>query len=185
MRSFDELCAAAADVGFPAVVKPEFGAAAVGCVRVDDFEALPEVYTLVRGVVSPSTDAIFRTGNDLLLEEYLDGVEFDVDLVMEDGRSAFSSVSQNWPTAEPSFQETGLHCPPDHNKKAVRRLVDFTVEAVRPSGSRAGSCTSKASARVAARASSRSTPAWAGGGSMRSSRRCGAWTWSRLSCAAA
>ena len=134
VRSFDELCAAAADVGFPAVVKPEFGAAAEGCVRVDDFEALPEVYKLVRGAVSPSANGIFRAGNDLLLEEYLDGVEFDVDLVMEDGRAAFSSVSQNWPTAEPSFQETGLHCPPDHNKKAVRRLVDFTVEAVRRFG---------------------------------------------------
>ena len=57
----------------------------MGCVRVDDFETLPRIYTLVRAIVTPEYDAIFRAGNDLLLEQYLDGVEFDVDLVC-DGR---------------------------------------------------------------------------------------------------
>jgi len=127
VRSLDELFAAAAYVGFPAVVKPEFGAVAMGCVRIDDYESLPGVYSLVRGVVRPETDGIFRMGNDLLLEEYLDGVEFDVDVVMHRGECVFSSVSQNWPTAEPSFQERGLHCPPDHDRKEVRRLVDLAV----------------------------------------------------------
>ena len=85
VRSLDELFAAAAHVGFPAVVKPEFGASAVGCIRVDDLESLPGVYSLVRRIVDPENDVIFRAGNDLLLEEYLDGVEFDVDLVMHEG----------------------------------------------------------------------------------------------------
>lgn len=130
VRSLDELFAAAGHVGFPAVVKPEFGASAMGCVRVDDLASLPSIYSLVRTVVNPHADAIFRTGNDLLLEEYLDGVEFDVDLVMEHGECLFTSVSQNWPTAEPSFQETGLHCPPDHDRKEVARLVDLVVRTV-------------------------------------------------------
>lgn len=134
VRSLDELFAAAAQVGFPAVVKPEFGASALGCVRVDNVESLPGVYSLVRSVVGPEGDGIFRAGNDLLLEEYLDGVEFDVDLVMHDGRCVFSSVSQNWPTNEPSFQETGLHCPPDHSRKAVRGLVDLVVQTVQAFG---------------------------------------------------
>jgi biotin carboxylase len=112
VRSLDELFAAAADIGFPAVVKPEFGASALGCVRIDDFESLSGVYRLVRSVVTPEEDEIFRAGSDLLLEQYLDGVEFDVDLVLQDSECVFSSVSQNWPTAEPSFQETGLHLPP-------------------------------------------------------------------------
>jgi biotin carboxylase len=127
VRSLDELFAAAQAIGFPAVVKPEFGASAAGCVRVDAQDALAGVYRLVRDVVTPEQKAIFRAGNDLLLEEYLDGVEFDVDLVMENGECVFSSVSQNWPTAEPSFQETGLHIPPTHDKKAVGGLVDLAV----------------------------------------------------------
>jgi carnosine synthase len=67
-------------VGFPAVVKPEFGASAVG-VRVDSFESLPRVYKLVRAAATPEHDGIFCAGCDLLLEQYLDGVKFDVDLV--------------------------------------------------------------------------------------------------------
>jgi biotin carboxylase len=134
VSSLDELFAAATHVGFPAVVKPEFGASAMGCVRVDDLESLPNVYSLIRTIVRPEHDRIFRAGNDLLLEEYLDGVEFDVDLVMQNGACVFSSVSQNWPTAEPSFQETGLHCPPDHNRKDVRRLVGLVVRTVQAFG---------------------------------------------------
>jgi biotin carboxylase len=134
VRSLDELFAAAGHVGFPAVVKPEFGAGAVGCIRVDDAESLPGIYSIVRSMVRPEVEMIFRAGNDLLLEEYLDGVEFDVDLVMQDGECVFSSVSQNWPTAEPSFQETGLHCPPDHDRKAVRDLVRHVVETVQAFG---------------------------------------------------
>jgi biotin carboxylase len=134
VRSLDELYAAAEQVGFPAVVKPEFGASAMGCVRVDDLDSLPGVYSLVRDAVRPETDAIFRAGNDLLLEQYLDGVEFDVDLVMQNGECAFRSVSQNWPTAEPSLQETGLHCPPTHGPRAVRGLADLCVRTAREFG---------------------------------------------------
>ena len=138
VRSLDELFAAAERVGFPAVVKPEFGASAMGCVRVNGVEDLPGIYNLVRDVVRPDHDDIFRAGNDLLIEEYLDGVEFDVDLVLADGQCVFTSVSQNWPTAEPSFQERGLHCPADHNPRAVQRLVDLTVQTVQAFGFRRG-----------------------------------------------
>jgi biotin carboxylase len=149
VQSLDELFAGAEHVGFPAVVKPEFGASAMGCVKVDGFDELPGIYSLVRSVVSPETDGIFRAGNDLLVEEYLDGVEFDVDMLMQDGRCVFSSVSQNWPTAEPSFQELGLHCPPDHDRRAVQRLVDLCVETADGFGLRRGAlhiegkCTSR------------------------------------------
>ena len=138
VSSLDELYAAAADIGFPAVVKPEFGAAAIGTLRIDSFAMLADVYRLVRRVVSIETLGIFRAGNGLLLEEYLDGVEFDVDLVLEDGECVFSSVSQNWPTAEPAFQETGLHCPPDHGRRPVRNLIEFCITAAHAFGFRVG-----------------------------------------------
>jgi carnosine synthase len=105
---------------------------------VDTFRALPEVYRLVREVVTLEKEPIFRAGFDLLLEQYLDGVEFDIDLVLEDGESVFSSVSENWPTAERTFQETGLHCPPDQSPRAIRELVGFCIEAVQAVGFRTG-----------------------------------------------
>jgi len=134
VQSLDELYAAAEDVGFPAVVKPEFGHSAVGCVRVDSFESLPDIYWIVRRELETTNIVDLRAGNDLVLEEYLDGVEFDVDIVLEDGECVFSSVSQQSPTAEPAFQETGLHCPPDHGSRHVRRLVDLSVRTVQAFG---------------------------------------------------
>jgi biotin carboxylase len=134
VQSLDELFAAAAEVGFPAVVKPEFGHSQVGCIRVDSFESLPDIYWLVRKEVEITNVVNFRAHNDLLLEEYLDGVEFDVDLILESGECVFSSVSQQSPTPEPSFQETGLHCPPDHGARPVRRLVELSVQTVQAFG---------------------------------------------------
>ena len=94
----------------------------------------PRCTRMVRDVVSADKQLTFRAGNDLLVEQYLDGVEFDVDLIMHDGECVFSSVSQNWPTVEPSFQETGLHCPPDHNHRQVDRLVDLSIETAKRFG---------------------------------------------------
>ena len=149
VQSVDELFAAAADILFPAVVKPEFGHSQVGCVRVDELESLPEIYWLVRKELGSTHVVNLHSRTDLLFEEYLDGVEFDIDLVLEDGECVFSSVSQQLPTQEPSFQETGLHCPHDHDAKAVRRLVELSVQTVQAFGfvrgvlHVEGKCTSK------------------------------------------
>jgi len=134
VQSVDQLYAAAADIGFPAVVKPEFGHSQVGCVRVDAYESLPDVYWLVRKELASTHVVNLYSRTDLLFEEYLDGVEFDVDLVLEDGECVFSSVSQQFPTHEPSFQETGLHCPPQHAAKPVRRLVELSIQTVQAFG---------------------------------------------------
>jgi biotin carboxylase/MFS family permease len=135
VTSLDELYAAVEEIGFPSVVKPEFGSSAIGTVRVDSVESLPDIYWHVRRSIDVPVHGLdFRAGNDLVLEQYLDGVEFDIDLVLENGECIFSSVSQNWPTAEPSFQETGLHCPPDHASKPVGRLVQLAVNTVQSFG---------------------------------------------------
>ena len=149
VQSVDQLYAAAADIGFPAVVKPEFGHSQVGCVRVDAYESLPDIYWLVRRELAETHVVNLYSRTDLLFEEYLDGVEFDVDLVFEDGECLFSSVSQQLPTHEPSFQETGLHCPPQHAAKPVRRLVELSIQTVQAFGfvhgvlHVEGKCTSK------------------------------------------
>jgi biotin carboxylase len=149
VTSLDELYAAAAEIGFPSVIKPEFGAEAIGCLRVDSVESFPDIYPAVRKELEGRDDLDLRVGNDLLLEEYLDGVEFDIDLVLEDGECVFSSVSQNWPTAEPAFLEAGLHCPPDHSSEEVGQLVDLSTRTVQAFGFERGvlhvegKCTSK------------------------------------------
>lgn len=46
----------------------------------------------------------------------------------------YSSVSENWPTAEPYFIETGLHCPTSFPADRLEQLVEFCVRTVQTLG---------------------------------------------------
>ena len=44
-----------------------------------------------------------------MLEQYLDGPEVDVDVVLNsEGDVVYGNVTDNWPTIEPYFNETGM-----------------------------------------------------------------------------
>jgi hypothetical protein len=48
---------------------------------------------------------------ELMVEEYLDGTEVDIDVVLCDGKAVYNKVTDNWPTLEPWFNETGDNAP--------------------------------------------------------------------------
>lgn len=64
----------------------------------------------------------------VLLEEYIDGDEFDVDVLLWDGKCVYVNVIDNWPTVGLGFLETGSNCPtvyPDHKADQVWHGVDL------------------------------------------------------------
>lgn len=132
------LRAAAELVGFPAVIKPEYGAEALGCLRVDDFAGLEAGYERVAALITPELNAIFQQGCDLMLEEYLDGPEFDVDFLLSGGACVFSAIGENWPTHEPYFVETGLHTPSAHPPERLAAIVELCVRTALALGFRDG-----------------------------------------------
>ena len=46
-----------------------------------------------------------------IMETYLDGPEVDVDIALSQGEIIYGAVTDNWPTIEPYFNETGSNCP--------------------------------------------------------------------------
>lgn len=122
-RILDEFRSAADFVGYPAVIKPAFGAAAMGVKRVDSREQALAAFAEMARMVTPQTDPIFKQGTDLVLEQYLDGPEWDVDLVMQGGQAVFASLTDNKPTREPYFLATGSRLPSelpaDHQKQSM------------------------------------------------------------------
>merc|ERR1712151_836358 len=69
----------------------------------------------------------------LLLEQYLDGFEVDIDVVVSDGKWQFAAVSDNGPTLEPYFNETWAVSPslqPKQEQAAVKDLAVKSVEAL-------------------------------------------------------
>jgi carnosine synthase len=108
---FEKFRDAASLVGFPAVLKPVSGAAAVGTERVNSLDEALAAYRRVSALVDPKLDPIFSNNSDLLLMQYLSGPEYDVDLVMRGGKPVFESITDNKPTREPSFLATGSRLP--------------------------------------------------------------------------
>ena len=154
INSADDIAAAAAAVGFPAVIKPASGIASIGVLRVNDLEALQTGY---RAVMKQMDAAIVTSGcmvvnqdeaaeqeakenskswvnRTIIMEQYLDGAEVDVDIVMSDGEVTYAAVTDNWPTCEPYFLETGSNSPSTLAKDQQDQLRGLCVASCRALG---------------------------------------------------
>ena len=157
--------AAAADVGFPAVIKPVFGAEALGCLRVDDLAALEEGYARVSALITPELNAIFQQGEDLLLEEYLDGPEFDVDMVLSEGAASSRRSPRTGRPRSRTSSRRGCTRPRRIRPTGRRRWPTSASAPPSRSASATACSTPRRRTRATARASSRSTLAWQAGSS--------------------
>ena len=119
---------AAERVGFPAVLKPVSGAAAIGTERVNSVEEAVAAYERISRLINPQTDPIFASNSDLLLMQYLNGHEYDVDLVVRGGKVLFSSLTDNKPTREPSFLATGSRLPSTLSKADQKKAIAHAVK---------------------------------------------------------
>jgi len=134
-------------VGFPAVLKPISGAASLGVKKVTSEEDLKVSYQEVISELSKlvvSSGALTQddgTGKGIkaesamdctiLLEQYLDGAEVDVDVVMSQGEWRYAAVTDNGPTLEPYFNETYAVCPsllPSHRQRELKDLAVSTLK---------------------------------------------------------
>jgi carnosine synthase len=78
-------------------------------------------------------DAASAIDMTMLLEQYLDGPEVDIDVVMSNGKWRYAAVSDNGPTQEPYFNETWGVCPsvlPKDQQAALKDLAVKSVEAI-------------------------------------------------------
>lgn len=86
---------ACATVGFPAILKPVFGAASIGVTRVDNEIEAVTGYNRLLLELDPQKDTIWTQGNEAVLEEFYDGDEFDIDLLLSGSEVVYAKVSDN------------------------------------------------------------------------------------------
>lgn len=70
----------------------------------------------------------------VLLEQYLDGCEVDVDVVFSDGAWRYAAVSDNGPTLEPYFNETWAVSPSLQPKETQNALKELAIKSVQALG---------------------------------------------------
>lgn len=119
--------AAAAELGYPVVLKPRSLAGSAGVVQVADDDAL--VAALAEVLDARYSTLPVRPG--VLVEELLTGPEISVDVVVAHGRSHVLQVSRKEVGFAPHFEEvahtTGDHSGEDWYPAAVRLAVDATA----------------------------------------------------------
>ena len=63
-----------------------------------------------------------------------DGPEVDVDLVFSEGQPVYGCLTDNWPTVEPYFNETGSNCPSILPMDQQKALIDLAVHSTQALG---------------------------------------------------
>ncbi|KAF6005490.1 Carnosine synthase 1 [Cyanidiococcus yangmingshanensis] len=134
IMDFADLEPAGQHVGFPAILKPAFGAASMGVHKVCSVQELVDTFRAVRATMDVHADTIWSQGTDLLLEEFYDGDEFDIDALMSKGEVVYVSLSDNWACWEPWFQETGMNIPSLYPVEKQEELIRFGSEALHALG---------------------------------------------------
>jgi carnosine synthase len=150
ITSRDQLKAAADQVKFPAVLKPVSGAASLGVKKVASFQEMQQAYEEIVSELSSlvvSSGALIKNDGsgqgvdagcvivlDMLMEQYLDGCEVDIDVVMSDGDWRYAAVQDNGPTLEPYFNETWAASPSLIEKEKQRELKELAVASVKALG---------------------------------------------------
>lgn len=113
---------------FPMVVKPVFGSSSAYVVRVNDLAALRETVAYIAGNISTEQESSLASGTAIMAEEYIDGNEVDIDILLQNGKVKFWSMSDNDATREPYFVETGQCIPTRLSREQQHELVAMAEE---------------------------------------------------------
>jgi len=119
---------AVARLTYPMVVKPVFGASSAYVVRVNDAQELQETVDYLRHNISSDVESALSVSTAIMAEEYIDGNEVDIDMLLQNGKIKFWSMSDNDATREPYFVETGQCIPTRLSPSQQLELVNMAEE---------------------------------------------------------
>lgn len=127
----DDLATVEKTLKFPVVIKPAYGSSSAYVIKAETIEELREVYAFVIKNLSTRVESALKDGNTIIVEEYIDGNEVDIDILLQNGKIKFFSISDNLQTKEPFFLESGYSLPsslPDVNQKQLIDMAELVLE---------------------------------------------------------
>jgi biotin carboxylase/GNAT superfamily N-acetyltransferase len=126
--------------GYPVVVKPTRGSASQGVIRANSPDELRTAYRRVCRIVRDyGLDTDGRSASVQLVERYVHGAEYSVELFIRAGRAQPLCVFEKPdPLFGPFFEETVYVTPPRLDSGRVAGLEDLAVRAARAVGLQTG-----------------------------------------------
>lgn len=116
---------------FPVVIKPIYGAASAFVVKVETKEELKQYFRLIKSNLKNFWLAPEWKNLELYVEEYIDGKEVDIDILIQDGDIKFYSITDNFPTHEPFFIETGWQLPSTLPTQQKDELIEMAKKVLK------------------------------------------------------
>lgn len=137
-----DIFTACAHVGFPSVLKPISGVLSTGVINVNSVEQVFDATIRAFQQTVPANlltsdppDKMNQGGNQQrILEEFLDGPEFDVDLLLSYGDVVYARVTDNWAFEPPWCQDCGLQGPSRLSLHQQQELIDMATKCVKALG---------------------------------------------------
>lgn len=128
LRSEQDCLKSAEELKFPLIVKPVFGASSAYVTKVDHVDELLEAYRFISTTVSPVVESALHEGLGLMVEEYIAGDEVDIDIIVQNGKVKFWSITDNDRTEEPFFVEIGETIPSQLGHSEQEALLQLAEE---------------------------------------------------------
>jgi len=117
---------------FPIVIKPAYGSSSAFVVRVNEKNDLEEIYSYVKNSISVNTESALADGLDIFAEEYIDGDEVDIDVLIQNGKIKFAAISDNFNKSKDIFfMDSGQSIPsslPEKNQQRLMEVAEETLE---------------------------------------------------------
>ena len=110
---------------FPVVFKPIFGSSSAFVVKAENQDDFFDTYNYVKKNISPAVESSLSEGVEILIEEYIDGDEVDIDILLQNGKIKFYSIVDNYKTEEPFFIEHQQAIPSDLPEKDQTALFEM------------------------------------------------------------
>lgn len=121
-------------LSFPVVVKPVYGSSSAFVVKVDEKKDLINIASYVKNNMETHPDSAEWEDLSVMAEEYIDGDEVDIDILVQNGKIKFFSISDNYQTNEPFFVEIGQAIPSSLPVRDQKELIEMAEEVLEKLG---------------------------------------------------
>lgn len=132
IKIYEEALTAIQYIKYPAVIKPTNAASSQGVYLVKNEEELKSA--LEKLALFKQSYLGFAVRDEYLLEEYLEGQEYSIELFLEDGKTLMSVVTEKTISNPPYFVETAHVMPAMFDRDREEKLVNTAVQALHAIG---------------------------------------------------
>jgi D-alanine-D-alanine ligase-like ATP-grasp enzyme len=112
---------------FPIVLKPAYGSLTAMVVKVETPEDLEKTYNYVIRNISTEVETALNDGLNIFAEEYIDGDEVDIDIILQNGKMKLAIISDNFDKSRGKFfLDVGQVTPSTLPEEQQTELVEMT-----------------------------------------------------------